>query len=106
MRFRGDKNQVLKTLQKVQNAVSSKNTMPILSNMLLEAEKDGVRITATDLDMGISAIVSVKPDVEGAITIPAKKFLDIIKELPDSGDISISSKKKSMNIKKMEKFCS
>jgi len=76
--------------------VSSKNTMPILSNILLEAKKDSVGITATDLDMGISTTMPVKPDIEGAITIPAKKFMDIIKELPDSGDISISSKKNNI----------
>jgi DNA polymerase III subunit beta len=93
MKFKTDKNQIFKTLQKVQNAVSSKGTLPILSNILLETQKDNIKITATDLDIGISSIMPVKPEMEGAITLPAKKFLDIIKELPDSGDIHVSTKK-------------
>ncbi len=96
MKFKTDKNQLLKTLQKVQNAISVKTTLPILSNMLLEAYKNEVKITATDLDIGIASTMPVKPELEGAITIPAKKFMDIIKELPDLGDISISTKKNNI----------
>jgi len=96
MKFKTGKNQLLKTIQKVQNAISTKNTLPILSNMLLEAGKDGVKITATDLDIGISSTMPAAPEIEGAITLPAKKFMDIIKELPDSGDISLSTKKNNI----------
>ena len=92
MKFKTDKPQILKTIQKVQNAISSTSTLPILSNMLLEANKNEIKITATDLDIGISSTMPVKPEVEGAITLPAKKLLDIIKELPDLGNIIISTK--------------
>ncbi|OGW74815.1 MAG: DNA polymerase III subunit beta [Omnitrophica bacterium RBG_13_46_9] len=96
MKFVTTKDQITKTLQKVQNAVSSKTTLPILSNMLLETYKDLVKITATDLDMGISSTTPIKSEVEGAVTLPAKKFLDIMKELPDKCDISISTKKNNI----------
>lgn len=96
MKFKTDKNQFLKTIQKVQNAISSKTTLPILSNMLLEARKNSIKITATDLDIGISSTMSAKPETEGGITLPAKKFIDIIKELPDSNNISISTKKNNV----------
>jgi len=96
MKFKTDKNQLFKTVQKVQNAISSKSTLPILANILMETHKDTVRITATDLDVGISSTMPLKPEMEGAITLPAKKFIDIIKELPDSGDISVSVKKNNI----------
>ncbi|UCD54659.1 MAG: DNA polymerase III subunit beta [Candidatus Omnitrophota bacterium] len=96
MRFKTDKNRIFKTIQKVQNAISSKGTLPILSNILLEAYNDIVKITATDLDIGISSTIPIKTEREGAITLPAKKFMDIIKELPDGSDISVSTKKNNM----------
>lgn len=96
MEFKTNKNQLFKTIQKVQNAISPKTTLPILSNILLETGKNLIKITATDLDIGISSVMPIKPQREGAITLPAKKFLDIIKELPDSEDISFSTKKNNV----------
>ena len=96
----GKCNIVFKTIQKVQNAISSKTTLPILSNILLEAGKDSVKITATDLDIGICATIPVKASQEGAITIPARKFFDIVKALPEESEINVSIKKgNSINIK-------
>ncbi|HQL41195.1 MAG TPA: DNA polymerase III subunit beta, partial [Candidatus Omnitrophota bacterium] len=78
---------------KVQNVVSLKSSLPILANILLETRKNSsIRLYATDLDIGISCEIPVQIMEEGAITIPAKKFSDIIKELP-AGDIVISTKK-------------
>ena len=89
------KDDLLFGISKIQNVVSSKATLPILSNVLLETtKKSTIRLYATDLDIGISCEIPVQILEEGAITIPAKKFNDIIKELP-LGDIFISSKKKS-----------
>ena len=96
MKFSSSKKQLFKAIQRVQNAIASKETLPILSNMLLEADKDLVKITATDLDIGISSDVDIKSEIIGAITLPAKKFIDIIKELPDSTDITISTKKNNV----------
>lgn len=96
MKFKVGKNQLFKTIQKVQNAISSKSTLPILSNILLETCKNFIKITATDLDIGISATIPIKPDTEGATTLPAKKFIDIVKELPDSEEIFITTKKNNI----------
>lgn len=96
MKFRTNKEELLKTIQKIQNAVPSKNTLPILGNVLLETENKFLRLTTTDLDIGISSLLSINPENQGAITIPAKKFFDIIKELPDKNDILITAKKNNI----------
>jgi DNA polymerase III subunit beta len=96
MKFITKKQDLLKTLHRVQNAISIKTTLPILLNILIEAEKTKIKITATDLDIGISSVFETKVEIEGAITLPAKKFIDIIKELPEENDIQISSKKNNI----------
>lgn len=95
MKFDTTKDILIKGIQDVQNAINPKTTLPILSNILIETGKDNVSLTATDLDIGITSNIQVKPGVEGAITVPAKKFFDIIKELP-TGDVSISVKKNNL----------
>jgi len=94
MKIKVSKEKLLESIQIVQNIVSSKATLPILSNILLETKGKDLKINTTDLDIGISCGIPVDIVEEGAITIPAKRFSDIIKELP-SGDISIHVKKKS-----------
>jgi len=83
---------MLAGIQVVQNIVSSKSTLPILSNMLLETRGQMVKLNTTDLYIGISCELPVEIIEEGAITIPAKRFSDIVRELPD-GDIFITAKK-------------
>ncbi len=96
MKFNITKDLLLKGIQEVQSAISTKASLPILSNMLIEATEDHLILTTTDLDIGITSRIAVKPQVVGAITIPAKKFSDIIKELPDNEMISISVKKNNL----------
>lgn len=93
MKIKIFKEDLLQGILKVQNVVSLKSSLPILANILLETRKNSsIRLYATDLDIGISCEIPVQIMEEGAITIPAKKFSDIIKELP-VGDIVISTKK-------------
>ena len=96
MKFNITKDLLLKGIQEVQSAISTKSNLPILSNILIEAAEDHLILTTTDLDIGITSKIAVKPQVVGAITIPAKKFSDIIKELPDNEQISISVKKNNL----------
>jgi DNA polymerase-3 subunit beta len=96
------KQSFLKNIQHVQNIISSKSSLPILSNILIEAEKNKVTLTSTDLDIGVSSTLETEVEEEGAITIPAKRFNDIIKELPDE-DISISTMKNNSMIIKCSK---
>ena len=92
MIFKTSQENLLAGVQIVQNIVSSKSPLPILSNILLEVKGTKLRLNTTDLDIGISCEIPVDIIEEGAITIPAKRFGDIIRELP-SGDITISVKK-------------
>jgi len=96
MKFNTTKDVIIKSIQSVQTAINSKSSLPILSNILIEANQDNIVLTTTDLDIALEVVMQVKPSTEGAITIPAKKFADIIKELPDSETISISVKKNNM----------
>ena len=92
MIFKTSQENLLAGVQIVQNIVSSKSTLPILANILLEVKGTKLRLNTTDLDIGISCEIPVDIIEEGAITIPAKRFGDIVRELP-SGDITISAKK-------------
>lgn len=96
MKFSAPKDVLVKGIQGVQTAINSKSTLPILSNILIDAAGDKVVVTATDLDIAITATLPIKPAIEGSITVPAKKIADIIKEMPDSDEISISVKKNNM----------
>jgi DNA polymerase-3 subunit beta len=71
-----------------QGVVEKRTTIPILSNILLEASGDRLTLTATDLELGIRAECPARVKREGAGTIPARKLLDYVRLLPD-GDISI-----------------
>ncbi len=99
MKIHTTKDNLLKGIQIVQNAVSSKNTLPILSHILIEAKKNEIRLTATDLEIGISMKVDGEVIEEGSFTVPARKFSEIVKELPSEASIHISLKKgQSVNI--------
>ena len=92
MKIKINKEELLKGIQIASNIVSSKATLPILSNMLVEAKDDILKMNTTDLDIGISCELPVHIFEPGAITIPARKFSDIIRELPP-GDVVIYARK-------------
>lgn len=75
------KEQLANGLQAVQNIVSSRTTLPILSNVLLKAEGNMLELTATDLDVTITCSVEASVKRPGATTIPAKKLLGIVREV-------------------------
>jgi DNA polymerase III subunit beta len=92
MKVSVEKNILLNGVQTVHNIITAKSTLPILSNILIETYKNNLKLTATDLDIGITCVIPVEIQEQGAITIPAKRFSDIIKELP--GDtVEITTKK-------------
>jgi DNA polymerase III subunit beta len=78
-----EKNLLLKELNLTQGVVERKTTIPILSNLLLEAGDSSLRITATDLELGICCGCSAKIKKEGSGTIPAKRLFEIVRSLPD-----------------------
>lgn len=89
MRIRCVKEELLKGIAMAQNIVSSRSTLPILSNFLLETEKGKLKLTATDLEVGLRCFLKVEILQEGGITLPAKRFSDIVRELPEGKDIEI-----------------
>ena len=75
------KDQLISGLQAVQNVVSSRTTLPILSNVLLRAEGERLEFTATDLDVTIASSVAATVTKPGAATVPVKKLFGIVREL-------------------------
>ena len=84
MKIKASKEKLLQGIHAVQNIVSPRTTLPILSNILIETQNDQLRFMTTDLDIGISCVIPVNVIEEGSITLPSKRFGDVIKELPDS----------------------
>ncbi len=76
--------QLQEGLVAVAASVPAKTTLPILSNILLEATKDGIRLSGTDLDIAVSTTVAASVDQEGAITLPARKLVEFVRELPSA----------------------
>jgi len=81
MKFTINKEQLLNGLQAVQNIVSSRTTLPILSNALLRGEDKKLELTATDLDVTVSSVVEAQVSKAGAATVPVKKLFGIVREL-------------------------
>lgn len=90
MKVRIGREELLTGLQRVQGVVEKRNTMPILSNILLEAKHDGAEIVATDLEIGMRGLYKATVLEAGGVTISARKLYEIIKELP-SGEIELTS---------------
>lgn len=88
MKLKIKKEEILKGLQRIQGVVEKKNTMPILSNMLLTAEGKSVEIVATDLEIGLRGRYAADVEKPGSVTVSAKKMYEIVRELPDE-DIQI-----------------
>jgi DNA polymerase-3 subunit beta len=84
MEFSTSKSQLLKELTLTQGVVEKKTTIPILSNLLLEADGSSLRISATDLDLGMRCGCPAKVKKEGAGTIPAKRLFEIVRSLPEA----------------------
>src|SRR3954464_12409275 len=87
------KEQIINGLQAVQNVVSTRTTLPILSNVLLRADGSKLEFTATDLDVTISSSVEAKVTKPGASTVPVKKLFGIVRELSNSEiDLEVDDK--------------
>ncbi len=89
------KEQIIAGLQAVQNVVSTRTTLPILSNVLLRAENGRVEFTATDLDVSVTCSVEAKVGKAGATTVPVKKLFGIVREL-NGGEIDIETDEKNV----------
>jgi DNA polymerase-3 subunit beta len=87
------KEQIINGLQAVQNVVSTRTTLPILSNVLLRADNGKLEFTATDLDVTVSCSVEAKITKPGASTVPVKRLFGIVRELGNSElDLEVDEK--------------
>src|SRR5581483_6279183 len=87
------KEQIINGLQAVQNVVSTRTTLPILSNVLLKAEGERLELTATDLDVTIACSVEAKVKKPGTSTVPVKRLFGIVRELSNSEiDLEVDDK--------------
>ena len=90
MKFKASREKVLKALQKVISTVGARSTLPVLSNVLLEAEATQLSFTTTDLEIRITTQIEAEIEVPGSTTIPAKKFLALVSKFTDD-DLYFSS---------------
>lgn len=88
MEFTVSKSDLVRELSLSQGVVEKKTTIPILSNVLLEAKDDRVSLTATDLELGIRCSCPARVKKEGSGTVPARKLLDYVRLLPE-GDVNM-----------------
>ena len=96
MKFSIDRSALLTALQHVHSVVERRNTIPILSNVLIEAKEDGVYLTATDMDIAVIEKINLeKSEVMqlGTITTSAQMLYDIVRKLPENVKVELLSEK-------------
>ena len=90
---------LLKGLSHVQSVVERRNTIPILSNVLIDASSDGsLKLMATDLDLQINELVKAEVEIAGATTVSAHTLFDIVRKLPEGAQVQISAAEGRMTI--------
>jgi DNA polymerase-3 subunit beta len=83
----------------VSRAVSSRATLPVLANVLLKTDNAGLKLTATNLEIGINCWVPGKVEAEGEITVPAKLLTDLVASLPNQRiDLQLSTKDRTLKV--------
>src|SRR5882762_4056509 len=87
MKINVERGACLKALNHVQSVVERRNTIPILSNVLIEAAKGELKLTATDLDIEIVETLAADVLRNGAATAPAHMLYDIVRKLPDGAQV-------------------
>ena len=89
MNFIINREQLLFPLQQIVSVIEKRQTMPILSNVLLVVNENGLVLTGTDLEIQLIAQINLDTNETGEITVPARKFLDIVRLLPNEAKIKI-----------------
>lgn len=82
MKFSISKQAFIDALSQVQHVVTNRTTLPILSNVLIEATGNQLKLTTTDLDVGVMGTVEADVEKEGSTTLPVKRLASIVRELP------------------------
>lgn len=90
MKFIMERAVLLKTLSHMQSVVEKRNTIPVLSNVRIEALADGISFKATDMDTEITEVVDAKVEEKGATTAPAHMLYDIVRKLSDGSEVELT----------------
>lgn len=96
MKFSVTKESLLEGLQRTQNVVSTRTTLPVLSNVLLETTETGIRLSTTDMEVALRCDIVATVEKPGATTLPARRLLNIIRELP-ADEIQIETDSKNIS---------
>ncbi len=99
MKFSAARETLLKPLQTVVGVVERRQTMPILSNVLLSVQGTKLSLTATDLEVEMVAEAEIKGDSPGEITVPGRKLHDIFRALPEGVAVELSSSGERVTVK-------
>ena len=91
MKFIVSKSVIFKTLSHLQSIVNKKNTLPILANILIEAEQNSLILSSTDMDISIKETINCNVIEQGSTTLNAQIMFDIIKKLPENSEIEFIS---------------
>jgi DNA polymerase-3 subunit beta len=98
MKFTLPKDQIFSSVQNVMNGVPTRTTLPILSNVLMDASNSKLNLAATDLDVSVMTSIPISSTKKGTLTIPARAFYDILRELPEC-DVEMQISENRMEIK-------
>lgn len=98
MEFRIHRTPLLNSLQRTQNIVEKKTTLPILANVLVEARRNTIELSSTDLEVGVVQVCEASVVREGAATVHARKLFEIVRELPDQ-DVHVNLRQEQMEIR-------
>ena len=99
MKLSASRDVLLKPLQAVIGVVERRQTMPILSNVLLVAKDGGLAVTATDLEVELVAQASVDVQAGGEITVSGRKLLDICRALPEGSEVAMSVSGEKLHVR-------
>lgn len=99
MKFTAAREALLKPLQAVIGVVERRQTMPILSNVLIIARDGQLAVTATDLEVELVAQTEVEAESDGEITVSGRKLLDICRALPEGSEVSVSLSGEKLSVK-------
>src|SRR5262245_10260156 len=99
MKFTADREAVLSSLQSVIGVIERRQTMPVLGNVLLSGSNGRLTMTATDMEVELVAVTSVDIDRAGDITVPGRKFADIVRALPEKASITMTTEGERATLK-------
>lgn len=98
MKFIINRDQLLTPLQHIVSVIEKRQTMPILSNVLINAEENQLVLTGTDLEIQVVAKIDLSAEQPGSVTVPARKFLDICRLLPNEAEIKFEQKEDKVKV--------